>query len=61
MKDIEIAEQEFNKWWEQHKQAFQLLTENEQRHHRMTAHEGFIKGFFIALDRVYTMIQNAKT
>ena len=61
MRDIEIAEQEFKKWWQQQKQAFHLLPEEEQRQHEMTAHEGFIKGFFIALDRVYTMIEKAKT
>ena len=60
MKDIEIAEEEFKKWWTQEKQAFHLLPEEEQRQHRMTAHQGFIKGFFIALDRVYTMLPNTK-
>ena len=60
MRDIEIAEQEFKKWWEQRKQQFHLLSEEEQRQHEMTAHEGFIKGFFIALHRVYTIIHPKK-
>ena len=60
MKDIEIAEQEFNKWWTKRKKQFHLLSEAEQKQHELTAHEGFLKGFFIALDRVYVMLQSRK-
>ena len=49
--DIEIAEEEFKKFWEQeHKPS--LMTEQELEQYKMNVHYGFIKGFLLALDQV---------
>lgn len=60
LRDIEIAEQAFKEFWTQEEKNLRM-TKTEKDVYQMHLHQGFLKGFFTALDKVKAMLDALKT
>ena len=59
-RDITIAIEEYKKYFEQRAYRTGFRTEDEREMYEAGLHEGFIKGFMVALDKVSELMARGK-